>query len=226
MRVAAFVIAAGLLMSPVAAQAQARRTYWGVSGSITPSWDVPSQFKTLFNADDLTFTGSDLSIGFVRGSILEGDWGVSFVHRKVSDDSTVSRLKPAECATCGTSLTMSGTTMTGVEIHRFAPFATIRQRAQIGINIAAGVASLDGTVHQRLVNVPRAGVIQTSTSDVSASTLFSLGGSNLSMIPIGKIELAVAGIVGPNLKVRASGGIDFPGYDKFSLTVVYLLGAK
>lgn len=226
MRVVAFVIAAGLLLTPVAAQAQARRTYWGVTAGFTPTWETPTQLKSLFNADDLTFTGSDLNIGFVRGSILEGDWGVSFVHRKVSDDASVSRAQPSLCATCGVFFTVSGVTMNGVEIHRFSPFATIKQRVQIGINLAVGVASLDGTVHERVATAPRPGVVQSVTADVSPSSLISPGGHDLTVAPIGKLELAVAGIIGPDLKVRASGGLNFPGYSKFSLAVVYLIHAR
>ena len=42
----------------------------------------------------------------------------------------------------------------------------------------------------------------------------------------GKVEIAVAAIVVPGLKIRASGGFDFPGYTVFSLTGVILFGAK
>jgi hypothetical protein len=227
MRVVAFAIAAGLLMSPAAAQAQARRTYWGVTAGIAPAWETPTQFKTFFNADDLTFSGSDLSIGFVRGAILEGDWGVSFVRRKVSDNATVSRAQATPlCANCGAFFTMSGVSMSAVEIHRFAPFGTIKQRVQIGLLASVGVASLDGTVRDQVVFTPRAGVIQSITSDVKASTLFAPAGHDLSVVPTGKLELAVAGIIGPDLKIRASGGINFPGYEKFSLSVIYLIKAR
>jgi hypothetical protein len=41
-----------------------------------------------------------------------------------------------------------------------------------------------------------------------------------------KVEAAVAAIVVPGLKIRASGGFDFPGYTVFPLTGVILFGAK
>jgi hypothetical protein len=42
--------------------------------------------------------------------------------------------------------------------------------------------------------------------------------------PLGKVEAAVAVIVAPGLKVRASGGFNFPGKAVFRLTGVYLFG--
>jgi hypothetical protein len=41
------------------------------------------------------------------------------------------------------------------------------------------------------------------------------------LYPLGKIE-AVGGILAPRLKVRASGGLNYPGTQIFSLGVVYL----
>src|SRR5438552_3085260 len=47
----------GLLCCSVPAEAQARRTYWGISGGAAPQWEVPSAFKTLFDANSLNFDG-------------------------------------------------------------------------------------------------------------------------------------------------------------------------
>jgi hypothetical protein len=215
------VVVLGLLSCSVPARAQAQRTYWGVSGEVEPVWQVPSSFKVLFDADSLTFKGSEYSIGFVRGSILGGDWGVSFVHKTVSDNSNVTRLLSSQCAGCGNYFTTSGASFTGVEVHRFVPFGTIKQRVQIGMNFAGGVAELNGTVHELSVS-PTGAVSQ----NVDASTLFAPGGHQIKVIPLAKIEFAVAGILGPDLKIRAGGGFDFPGYNKFNIAVVYFFGAR
>ena len=44
----------------------------------------------------------------------------------------------------------------------------------------------------------------------------------LSILPVGKLELAVTGVLTRSLKVRASGGINVPGTQRFSVTAVYL----
>lgn len=215
------VVVLGCLFCSVPAHAQARRTYWGVSGGGAPTWEVPSTFKVFFDADSVNVKGSEFRIGFVRGSILDGDWGVSFVHKTVRDNSNLTRLLSSQCAGCGNLFTTSGVSLTGVEIHRFVPFGTIKQRVQLGMNFAGGVAQSNGTVHE--VSVSRTG---SSSQDVAASTLLAPGGQELKAVPLAKVEFAVAGILGPDLKIRASGGFDFPGYDKFSITVVYLFGAR
>jgi hypothetical protein len=40
------------------------------------------------------------------------------------------------------------------------------------------------------------------------------------------VQAAVAVIVAPGLKVRFAGGIDFPGTNRFSISGVYLFGAR
>jgi hypothetical protein len=45
-------------------------------------------------------------------------------------------------------------------------------------------------------------------------------------VPLGRIEVAVGGIVAPGIKIRVSGGLNFPGYHVASVTVVYLLGRR
>lgn len=49
---------------------------------------------------------------------------------------------------------------------------------------------------------------------------------SLSPFPLGKVEAAVAVIAAPGLKIRASGGFNFPGYSVFRITGVYLFGAN
>jgi hypothetical protein len=42
--------------------------------------------------------------------------------------------------------------------------------------------------------------------------------------PLGRLELAAGLILAPGLKLRASGGVSFPGYHKLGITLVYLAG--
>ena len=175
----------------------------------------------LFDADDIAFTGSELQIGVVRGSVAKGEWGVSFVRKNVDDESEVRRQVGVECAGCGTILTMRSTKLTGVEIHRFAPFATIKDRVQIGVNLGGGVGKLDGEVRE--LTIAAGG---TNEQAVEAAKLFAPAGVQFKIVPLFKLELAVAGILGPDLKVRASGGLNLPGYSVFNLSVSYFFGAR
>lgn len=79
-----------VIVSAVPAEAQSPRSYWGVSGSFVPVWETNSDFKVVFDADELVLEGSELRIGFVRGRALAGEWGVSFVQRQIKEGSTVS----------------------------------------------------------------------------------------------------------------------------------------
>jgi hypothetical protein len=105
------------VLCPGLARAQITRHYWGVSGAFAPEWKVPSSFQVLFDADDVTFTGSELQIGVVRGGVAKGEWGVSFVRKNVDDESEVRRQVGVECPGCGTILTMRSTKLSGVRRH-------------------------------------------------------------------------------------------------------------
>jgi hypothetical protein len=48
----------------------------------------------------------------------------------------------------------------------------------------------------------------------------------LRVVPLAKLELTVAGLVAPGLKVRASGGFNFPGYQAGSISLVYFFGPR
>jgi hypothetical protein len=83
------------------------------------------------------------------------------------------------------------------------------------------VGQLKGTV--RATSVTSTG---TSVDNVDAKVLFAPWGNEMDLMPLGRIELAVAVILGPDLKVRASGGFDFPGYNIVNFGLVYLFGAR
>src|SRR5690242_9047919 len=59
---------------------------WGIVGSVTPQWKVPSQLEKIFDGT-VDIKGSDVSIGIARGRSRGGDWGVSFVHKRFKDGS-------------------------------------------------------------------------------------------------------------------------------------------
>lgn len=200
-----FLIAA---FAPAAAEAQLRRTYWGVSAGFTPTWKVPDWQAPMFDAERTALEGSEFRIGFVRGNTLQGDWGVSFIHRQIEDrDGAVVRND-------GTVLDTRSNTLLGVEIHGFKPFTTIRERVQIGLSYGGGIGSYRGHV---LSTAPGE-----ETEEVPASALFSPGDSSLGFQPLGRLELAGAVILGRHAKIRVGGGISFPGQQLVSITGIFL----
>jgi hypothetical protein len=84
-----------------------------------------------------------------------------------------------------------------------------------------GIGKLDGIVRQ--LTIAPSG---TNEEVVEAETLFAPAGVEWKIVPLFKLELAVAGILGPDLKVRAGGGLNLPGYSVFNLTVSYFFGAR
>ena len=105
-----------------------------------------------------------------------------------------------------------------MEIHRFAPFGTIKDRVQIGASFGAGAGWYRGTIQVRQPE----GSIET----VAAKNLFSPGDVDFPVMPMARLELAVAAIITQNLKLRAGGGVSFPGQQTFSIAAVYLFAPR
>lgn len=204
-----------VLMAAIPATAQDK---WGVSVALTPSWESGPGVNRLFAADRVDMTGSDFRFGFVRGFDLEGDWGMSFVRTTIDRDSSLDvDVAPCGRGSCGTFLrTLEPTRLTGFEFHQYQPFKTWKDRIQIGMVGAVGLGWLRGQVYKRTTTEER----DVEAFDASAGELFPPSNS---VLPLLRMELAVAGIVVPGLKVRASGGFSMPGYNTFGLSFVYLI---
>lgn len=198
-----------IVASPAAAQL--KRNYWGLTASMTPKWEVPDYQKVALDADAVDLKGKALTVGFVRGDTFRGDWGVSYVRRTFDSGSTIRR---------GTRTTTvsSGVVMNGVELRKFASFGTIKERVQIGLDFGVGAGWTKGNV----VHTEPGKAAVTA----EAKELFNIGGTVLPVMPIGRLELAAAVIVTPQLKLRVSGGLNFPGQQVFSFGAVYLFGAR
>jgi hypothetical protein len=219
-------------LAPAVAKAQ---SHWGVSFSGTPRWELASQLKEVLEGDDavVDIKGSEVTVGIVRGSKLGGDWGVSFVHKPFKDGS--SAVDSDEDCFQSTCLPRTETNvfqnvkLTGVEVHWFARFVNIKERVQIGLNIAGGVASVSGQIIQtndffEVTNFdPRTGTITASPR----RTVDTLDASEelLSVFPLAKVEVAGSVILARGLKVKLSGGLNFPAFSA-RIGLVYLIGAR
>jgi hypothetical protein len=222
------------LLLPTAALAQ-DTSHWGVAASFVPEWTVPSNFKILFDAEEVDVRGTDFSIGIARGRTLGGDWNLSYIRRTLKEGSTTSDVSVEcgffsnGCFQDGTVRTVRNATLSGIQAVKFINFATIKGRVQIGMNLGGGVGTLEGELEERefsaeFVSSSNAGSIGRQREEVSivpAKELFML-----STVPLGIVEIAAGVILAPGVKLRVAGGLNFPGSSKFSVTGVYLIGAN
>jgi hypothetical protein len=209
-----------LLTATILLAAAARLTaqeQWGVNLGVTPSWQTGPGINALFGADAVDAHGSEIRIGFVRGLDIEGDWGLSFVRTNIAAGSTVNT-DVASCSrgTCGTYLRAPDSiNMTGLEFHQYYPFKTWRERVQVGMVGGVGLGWLHGNVTKRVI---------TDQSDVETTVpAGEFYPPSKSVVPLVHIELAVAGVIVPGFKIRASGGWGMPGYHTFGINFIYLV---
>jgi hypothetical protein len=225
-----------LTMTSVARAQTPDPSRWGISASFAPAWTVPSNLKFFFDADTVDVDGSEFQIGVARGRTLGGDWGVSFVRKRVDDgsfkESTGQGCFNTTCFDLARRYTADNVYLNGVEVHKFVPFTTMRGRVQIGILFGGGFASVQGTTTVLIQDLEATGPIPQSglppfrvtdeISTVDGKTFMALVDWEPDYYPLGKVEIAVAGILAPGLKVRASGGFNFPGTQIFNIGFVYL----
>jgi hypothetical protein len=217
-------------------------THWGIAGSFVPQWEFLHFLEDSMERD-VEMRGSDLRVGIIRGRQLGGEWGASFVRRRVDDGSIVvqqeslkcvAQAGPADVCARGTFHRTQGASMTGIQFHRFFPLGTIARRVQVGAVFTGGVARLRGDaeeVKEHLQVTQNAVTGQTSVSVANETTMVAArhvfdDTGIAEIVPVGGVEAAVAVLVGPSVKLRFSGGASFPGFHTFSMTAQYLFGSR
>jgi hypothetical protein len=210
-------------------------SHWGVSVSVTPSWRLAGQLEELIEDDEasIDLEGSEVTVGVVRGSQLGGEWGVSFVHKPFENGSTIV-VRDQECfgSTCLPTTeanVFQDVKLTGVEGHWFWRIVNIRERVQIGLNIAGGVATPDGEII-RTTDSYEATSFNPQTGAVAVTPrqrveVLSASDELFPVFPLFKLEAAGSFIVAPGLKIRVAGGLNFPAYGA-RVGMVYLFGAR
>jgi hypothetical protein len=210
------MVAAPCLL-PIRAEAQIRRSAWGLYGTVAPKWTLPDYQYRLYEVDAATLEGAEFAVGVVRGRAEEGHWGFSYFQRSVRERSRIERGSGPN----RTVLEAVSGGLRGVEFHGLAPFVTVRRRVQVGLFLGAGIAqwttrvteTRDGVTigpsHLRLLpnlvgrGTPRAG---TAWEHVDATVRIELGGTL---------------VLSPFWKVTASGGLALPGSRVFNVGLIY-----
>ena len=209
------------LLLPVAAAAQGTR--WGVQASFTPTWTGNESFTKWLIDGTADVEGSEWTIGFVRGTMNGGDWGLSYVRKPFKDGSTFVENEEEcggsfGCTTFNETNTTRGVYLRGVEVHFFIPVFS-RSRFQIGINAGGGAGFPEGEVDVVSVQTTPGQAPFTETYTSEASEVF------WSATPLIKAEGQVAITLAPGLKIKVGGGLNSPGY-AFRIGAMYLFGAK
>lgn len=228
-----------LVVHPDSAFAQ-NKTSWGFSVAFTPTWDLPKEFASILGIDypeAVDVNGTEFRLGVVRGRVDSGDWGLSYVQKRISNRSHVEGETDEWCrmGTCVSEqdgLTFRNVSIAGVELHKFIPFGTIKKRAQIGITLAGGVGRWNGegtltSVRGRPVTEGDGdyGLIigfrpEVTVQDKPIEAFYVLGKN---IVPLATLELSAAAIVNTHLKIRVSGGFSLPGTHSIAVTGTYLL---
>jgi hypothetical protein len=217
------VILAGVMPAPAHAQLSTS-SHWGVSFSYTPTWKSLDTFKELFVEEEGTIEGTEFTIGIARGSMRGGDWSVSYVHKPLKDSTFVESEQFCDpqfgCDTYTNTLAFQDVLLKGVEFVWSKPFVTLANRVQIGINVGGGAAWVHGTIVETFDFVsgpPFPSSSQEVVTGPAKDTLYEI-------YPLGKVEAMGSFIIAPGLKVKVSGGFNFPAAS-FRIGAVYLIGS-
>ena len=215
------VVASVLLLcgSPARAQFLERfeESRWGVQASLTPEWRSADFVSDVFGFEKFDLSGSDFTIGFARGRMRSGHWGVSFLRQEWREVSVCTEL---ECYGATGSVRLRG-----VAANWFVPFGSpfAGDRLQVGMHVDAGAGWFEGNV--RVDEVLGEGLLADRAGrEVPAAELLPDGWRDVPL-PLFRAEVAVAARVAPGLKLIGSGGFGFPFGRRIGISVAYFHGA-
>ena len=245
-RKASFVVAFVAVVLAFAGPASAQSgSSWGASVDVTPRWEYMSLLNK-FIPGDYDFKGKEIRFGLIRGRIRGGDWGVSLVRSELNNSSfgqknsgtgfscqssTLNGVTSSYCETIviAQEYYLSDVAFLGVEAHKYVPFGTIKRRVQIGMNFGGGMVSPKGSAENHIVttktttrNGQVVDVSQSRTKKVITVKEAFKEADALTTGLTGRFEAIVGVIVTEHLKVKAGGGLNFPGQHKFTIGAAYL----
>lgn len=181
---------------------------WGVQISVSP-WRAGEKFRGLMDARDLDISGRSVRIGVSRGRMRGSEWGVTFVRRTINEGSRLVDY-------LGRSYNFGESVrLTGVMGEQFGSFGTIANRVQIGALIGGGLAKVEGLVFPSGGGAPR-----------DAREVLTLFAHETQFQLLARAEIGAAVLVAPGVKVRVSGGFDWPGTTVLTITGLYFFGGQ
>ena len=181
---------------------------WGVQVSVSP-WRAGEKFRGLMDARDLDISGRSVRIGITRGRMRGSEWGVTFVRRTINEGSRLVDYLDRSY-NFGDSVRL-----TGIMGEQFGSFGTIANRVQIGALIGGGLAKVEGLVFPPAGGAPR-----------DAREVLTLFAHETSLQLLARAEIGAAVLVAPGVKVRVSGGFDWPGTTVLTITGLYFFGGQ
>lgn len=185
--------------------------------------------------------GAEWGITLVRKRLKAGS---SLVRVDASDPGT---------STTTLSVASESPWLTGAEMYAFMPFVRLGNRSQLGVLLGGGMSTqFEGTVQRRTegpifttpAGGPSARIVSVGpgfmrdyrgrildvqpgetavVEQVTARELYSITG-NTTLQPLVRAELAATFSVRRQLKLRVSGGFNFPGFQVFSVEIAHLFG--
>ena len=171
---------------------------WGVQVSFTPEWRSEDLGGDLLNLQRLDMSGSDFTVGFARGRMRSGHWGLSLLRQRWKDAAICN---DSECFESTGSAWLQG-----FAANWFLPFGPpfAGDRVQAGMHVDVGGGWLQGTM--RVDEVSAAGApLASAGQETLAADILPDPWSRVP-VPLFRAEAAVAVTVAPGLKVIASGG--------------------
>ena len=220
---------------------------------MVPVWSIPTGSgplgklaEAVMESGDLGIDvdGLDFRVGVVRGRMLSGEWGVSYVRRSMKDGSTQGGFTEdcqespgfgqttVLCFVGGEQFIYHDVRLNGLEVNKFSPVVTIKRRLQIGVDVAGGFGALTGTAEQQqprndfvpIRNAQGQIIGQTIVTTIESTIVDAKTLMVFDPTLLGRVEFAVAGLLGPRLKVRFSAGMNFPGSHVAGIGASYFFG--
>lgn len=186
---------------------------WGVEFSFTPEWRSEELGGDLLKLPRLDISGSDFTVGFARGRMRSGHWGLSFLRQRWKDAAICN---DSECFEWTGSAWLQG-----FAANWFVPFGSpfAGDRVQAGMHVDVGGAWLQGTMRVDEVSVDGAPLARAGL-EIPASEVLPDPWSKVP-VPLFRAEVAVAVTVAPGLKVIGSGGYGLPFTRRVGISVAY-----
>jgi hypothetical protein len=194
----------------------------------------------------------DWGVSFVRKTFV--DRAIAGYRSPGCQGGSSSGVVVLQCQETWTDLDRRDVMLNGVEVHKFIAFATISQLVQIGLNVGGGIGSTRGHIETTSFQqtykctfppgvlpafpdpgdpdspsvcstaaVSNIATVQTGATSDDVSRMLK---STSKLLPLGKVEIAAAVLVAPRLKVRVSGGLNYPGTHRISVTGLYFFGGN